>query len=91
MSRAALAGAAWGNQGIWGTSPSPEIEIQSLMVFSTFLLLSHLLKINSRGGYEPGVTYTHKDVHGRQSRQRQSFKPITRAEIIAFLDTLHIK
>lgn len=91
MTRAALPGVAWVSQGIWGTSPSPETESQSLAVFGTFPLLSHLLKINSGGGEEPAVTHTHKDVRVRQRRQRQSVKPKPRAEIIAFLDIIDIK
>lgn len=82
---------AWGGQGIRRASPSPEIQVQSFVVFSMFLLLSHLLKINSGGGQESGVTHTHKDVHGRQRRQKRSIKPKTRTEFIAFLGIIDIK
>lgn len=91
MTRVAFTGVAQVNRGIRGNNPWLEVWIQSLVALSAFLLFSHLLQINSRGGQEPGVTHTHKDVHGRQGRQRQNIKHKTRTEITAFLDIIDIK
>lgn len=66
---AALAGVACVSQGMWQTSPLPGIDIHSLVVFSMFLLLSHLLKINSRGGQESGVTHPHNAMKGREDKE----------------------
>lgn len=41
-------------QGIWGMSPSPGTEIQSLMVLLVLLLLCHLLEVSNGGGQELG-------------------------------------
>lgn len=89
--RATFTGVAQVNHGIRGISPWLEVWLQSLVAFGAFLLLSHLLQINGRGGQEPGITHTHKDVHGRQGRQRRNIKHKTRTEIIAFLDIIDIK
>lgn len=89
--RVTFTGVAQVSQGIRGISPWLEVWLQSLVAFSAFLLLCHLLQINCRGGQEPGVMHPHKDVHRRQGRQRQNIKHKTRTEIIAFLDIIDIK
>lgn len=55
-----------------------------------FLLLSHLLEVSSGGGQESGVTHTPKDVH-EDREDKQSNKPKTQIQIIAFLGITDIK